>query len=86
VGCDPSGLWRHVADCTLPLPVTDYGDENPLLYDYFGFQPEMYKLKFKSRGDAALSQRIVQLFKEVTSTPVSHVLPPLTDWGVRCNP
>lgn len=46
-------------------PVTDYGDENPLLYDYFGFSPELYKLKFKSRGDAELSQRIVQLYQEV---------------------
>ena len=47
------------------LVVTDYGDENPLLYDYFGFQPSLYKLKFNSRGDSAISQRIVQLFKEV---------------------
>ncbi|GJE86954.1 extradiol aromatic ring-opening dioxygenase [Phanerochaete sordida] len=44
--------------------VTDYGDENPLYYDYYGFQPEMYRLKFKSRGDTAVSQRVVELFKE----------------------
>ncbi|KAG6854949.1 hypothetical protein C0991_009772 [Blastosporella zonata] len=44
--------------------VTDYGDENPLLMDYFGFQPSMYKLKFKSKGNANLSQRIVQLYNE----------------------
>lgn len=46
--------------------MTDYGDENPLLMDYYGFQPELYKLKFKSRGDSALSQRVVQLFKDVS--------------------
>ncbi|KAL7283272.1 hypothetical protein ACG7TL_002701 [Trametes sanguinea] len=46
--------------------VTDYGDENPLLMDYFGFQPALYQLKFKSRGDSALSQRVVQLFKDVS--------------------
>lgn len=34
--------------------------------DYFGFQPSMYELKFKSKGDSALSQRVVQLFKEVS--------------------
>lgn len=45
--------------------MTDYGDENPLLMDYYGFQPELYKLKFKSRGDSTLSQRVVQLYKEV---------------------
>ncbi|KAF7796874.1 hypothetical protein EIP86_008059 [Pleurotus ostreatoroseus] len=44
--------------------VTDYGDENPLLYDYFGFPPALYELKFKSRGDPALSEHIVQLFKD----------------------
>ena len=47
--------------------VSDYGEENPLFYDYYGFQPEMYRLKFKSRGDSAVSQRVVELFKEVRS-------------------
>ena len=46
--------------------MTDYGDENPLLYDYYGFQPALYQLKFKSRGDFALSQRVVQLYKDVS--------------------
>ena len=45
--------------------MTDYGEENPLYYDYYGFQPELYRLKFKSRGDSAVSQRVVELFKEV---------------------
>ncbi|KAI0080608.1 Extradiol ring-cleavage dioxygenase, class III enzyme, subunit B [Panus rudis PR-1116 ss-1] len=44
--------------------VTDYGDENSLLMDYYGFHPEMYQLEFKSRGDSELSQRVVQAFKE----------------------
>ncbi|EIN07676.1 Extradiol ring-cleavage dioxygenase class III enzyme subunit B [Punctularia strigosozonata HHB-11173 SS5] len=44
--------------------VTDYGDENPLLYDFDGFHPELFELQFKSRGDAALAQRIVELYKE----------------------
>ncbi|KAI0374738.1 Extradiol ring-cleavage dioxygenase class III enzyme subunit B [Pilatotrama ljubarskyi] len=44
--------------------VTDYGDENPLLMDYYGFQQALYQLKFKSRGDSALSQRVVQLYKD----------------------
>lgn len=49
-----------------PRVVTDYGDENPLLMDYFGFPPSLYQLKFKSRGDSALSQRVVQQFKDVS--------------------
>jgi len=44
--------------------VTDYGDENPLLMDYYGFQPELYELKFKSRGDSSLSERIVDIFTQ----------------------
>jgi len=43
--------------------VTDYGDENPLLMDYYNFDSELYKLKFSSRGDATLSSRVVQLFQ-----------------------
>ncbi|KAH8923337.1 Extradiol aromatic ring-opening dioxygenase [Atractiella rhizophila] len=44
--------------------VTDYGDSNPLLYDYYGFPKEMYEFKYESRGDQALSQRVVELFKQ----------------------
>ncbi|KAJ8519891.1 hypothetical protein ONZ45_g3208 [Pleurotus djamor] len=44
--------------------ITDYGAENPLLMDYYGFQPELYQLKFKSRGDKTLANRVVDLFKE----------------------
>jgi len=44
--------------------VTDYGEDNPLLMDYYGFSPEFYKLKFSSGGDAQLSQRVVELFNQ----------------------
>lgn len=37
--------------------------------DYYGFQPELYQLQFKSRGDPELAQRIVQLYKNVRSVP-----------------
>ena len=63
---------------TTAHPVTDYGDENPLLYDYYGFQPALYQLKFKSRGDSALSQRVVHLYKEVSS--ILH--PGCSDFGI----
>ena len=45
--------------------VTDYGEENPLLMDYYGFPKELYKLKFKSKGDTALANRITELYHEV---------------------
>ncbi|KAG0705220.1 Extradiol ring-cleavage dioxygenase class III enzyme subunit B [Suillus ampliporus] len=44
--------------------VTDYGDRNPLLMDYFGFEPYYYQQKFESKGDRALAERVVQLYKE----------------------
>lgn len=33
--------------------------------DYYGFPPQLYELKFISRGDAELSKRVVELYKEV---------------------
>jgi len=45
--------------------VTDYGAENPLYYDYYGFPEEFFKLKFKSHGDLTLANRIVGLYNEV---------------------
>ncbi|QRW19690.1 aromatic ring-opening dioxygenase LigB subunit [Rhizoctonia solani] len=42
--------------------VSNY-DENPLLMDYYGFEPWMYRVKFKSRGDPELSERIVNVLK-----------------------
>ncbi|KAE9395027.1 Extradiol aromatic ring-opening dioxygenase [Gymnopus androsaceus JB14] len=44
--------------------VTDYGSDQPLLMDYYGFPPESYQLKFKSRGDKALAEQIVELYKD----------------------
>ena len=38
--------------------------------DYFGFPPELYKVQFNSRGDASLSQKIVNLFKTVHNTRI----------------
>lgn len=57
--------------------MSDYGDENPLLMDYYGFPPNMYKLKFKSKGDTTLSKRIVELYKEVC-IEVTAIRHPLT--------
>jgi len=55
-----SAHWETVGERV----VTDYGDQNPLLMDYFGFPPEYYQLKFKSKGDTLLSKRIVSAYEE----------------------
>jgi hypothetical protein len=49
--------------------VTDYGDENPLLFDYYGFPEYLYKLKFKSRGDSNLANTVVELYNKVRRKP-----------------
>jgi len=49
----------------MSLAVTDYGDSNPLLMDYYGMEPLFYRQTFESKGDSALAERVVQLYKEV---------------------
>ncbi|EJU06114.1 Extradiol aromatic ring-opening dioxygenase [Dacryopinax primogenitus] len=44
--------------------VTDYGNQNPLLFDYFGFPSELYQLKFKSHGDSQVTDQIVSALKK----------------------
>jgi aromatic ring-opening dioxygenase catalytic subunit (LigB family) len=36
----------------------------PLLFDYYGFPPHTYELKYPAPGEPALAQRIVQLLSE----------------------
>lgn len=79
-----SSFYSIFMSASDPRKVTDYGDENPLLMDYYvrarhdcqtnglglnsnlqGFPPELYALKFKSKGDSTLAKRIVELYKEV---------------------
>lgn len=74
---DPKGIlvfsahWETLGERL----VTDYGENQPLLMDYYGFPQPLYQLKFTSRGDAELSKRVVNLFKESgylarTTTPI----------------
>jgi aromatic ring-opening dioxygenase catalytic subunit (LigB family) len=62
----PKGIVVFSAhwDAEGPALITDYGDENPLLYDYYGFDPEMYKLQFISKGNSALSNRVVEVLQK----------------------
>jgi aromatic ring-opening dioxygenase catalytic subunit (LigB family) len=42
-------------------------ENNHLLYDYYGFPEEMYKVKFESKGSPAVASRIVELLKQVAA-------------------
>ncbi|KAJ7609692.1 Extradiol ring-cleavage dioxygenase, class III enzyme, subunit B [Roridomyces roridus] len=53
-----SGHWETYGE------LTDYGESNPLLYDYQrSLAPSFYEIDFESRGDTALAQRVVDLYK-----------------------
>jgi 4,5-DOPA dioxygenase extradiol len=41
-------------------------ENNHLLYDYYNFPEEMYKVKFQSKGSPAVASRIVQLLNQVS--------------------
>lgn len=40
--------------------VSDYGDDQPLLMDYYGFSQELYQVEFHSNGNSQISQRVVE--------------------------
>src|SRR5579862_8901447 len=44
-------------------------ESNHLLYDYYNFPEEMYKVKFQSRGSPAVASRVVELLKQVCLCP-----------------
>jgi aromatic ring-opening dioxygenase catalytic subunit (LigB family) len=41
-------------------------ERNHLLYDYYNFPEEMYKVKFESNGSPAVASRIVELLNNVS--------------------
>ncbi|KAG8960442.1 hypothetical protein FRC03_006525 [Tulasnella sp. 419] len=43
--------------------VSNY-DENPLYYDYYGFNKELYELQFSSKGSSTLSETIVNTLQK----------------------
>ena len=60
----------------IPLPLNTLGrqgltvlvmsyETNHLLYDYYNFPEEMYRVKFESRGSSAVASRIVELLTQV---------------------
>jgi hypothetical protein len=42
-------------------------DANPLYYDYYGLAKELYEVTWKSKGSHELAEKIVDLFKKVSS-------------------
>ena len=51
-----SGHWEHGP----PLDITAWR-QHPLLYDFYGFPPELYELRYPAPGDPQLARQVVQL-------------------------
>ncbi|KAG1849056.1 Extradiol ring-cleavage dioxygenase class III enzyme subunit B [Suillus tomentosus] len=66
--------------------VTDYGDRNPLLMDYFGFEPYYYQQTFESKGNRALAERIILLYKEVGGEAKLSGINENRGWDGRTSP
>ncbi|KAG2061417.1 Extradiol ring-cleavage dioxygenase class III enzyme subunit B [Suillus hirtellus] len=66
--------------------VTDYGDRNPLLMDYFGFEPYYYQQTFESKGNRALAERIILLYKEVGQEAKLSGINENRGWDGRTSP
>jgi len=75
-----SAHWEthgHIEGPLLPL-LMERADElvmsyerNHLLYDYYNFPEEMYKVRFESNGSPAVASRIVELLNNVSLLPWS---------------
>jgi aromatic ring-opening dioxygenase catalytic subunit (LigB family) len=66
--------------------VTDYGDRNPLLMDYFGFEPYYYQQIFESKGNRALAERVVMLYKEAGKEAKLSSVRENRGWDGRTSP
>lgn len=58
----PKGIVVFSAHWESPpndIKVTDYGDDQPLLYDYYGFPPEFYQARWHSNGSTELTDRVL---------------------------
>jgi aromatic ring-opening dioxygenase catalytic subunit (LigB family) len=54
--------------------VTIVADAQPeLLYDYYGFEPEAYKLQYRAPGDAALAATVRSLLRCKLSIALAYM-------------
>ncbi|KAG2146964.1 Extradiol ring-cleavage dioxygenase class III enzyme subunit B [Suillus bovinus] len=77
-----SAHWETIGE----RHVTDYGDRNPLLMDYFGFEPYYYQQAFESKGNHALAERIVLLYKKAGQEGKLSGIHESRGWDGRTSP
>ncbi|KAI7959470.1 hypothetical protein MJO28_003261 [Puccinia striiformis f. sp. tritici] len=63
----PKGIVVFSAHWESPskeIKVTDYGNDQPLLYDYYGFPPKFYEARWHSNGSSELTDRVLACLKQ----------------------
>jgi len=61
VGARPRALLVISAHWEAPVPTVTTSARPPLLYDYYGFPPESYRITWPAPGDPALAARVQAL-------------------------
>ncbi len=61
LGVAPKALLVISAHWEEPVPTVMSGEHPPILYDYYGFPPESYKITWPAPGDPKLAQRVRDL-------------------------
>ena len=59
----PSAILLISAHWETNVPTVLSSSNPPLLYDYYGFPPETYELKWPAPGDPALASRVRELLE-----------------------
>lgn len=50
-------------------PTISSGEKHKLYYDYYGFPPETYKLKYDAPGSPSIAEEVAQAMKDVGLAP-----------------
>src|SRR5215212_2002109 len=59
----PTALLVVSAHWEAPVPSVMTSPQPPLLYDYYGFPPESYRITWAAPGDPDLARRVVRLLQ-----------------------
>ncbi len=60
----PEAILMVSAHWEQPIPTLTAGQNPPLIYDYGGFPPESYEIKYHAAGSPALAERIAAEFRD----------------------
>jgi aromatic ring-opening dioxygenase catalytic subunit (LigB family) len=65
----PRAIVLVTAHWSEDVPTISSADQHELLYDYSGFPPESYKLKYPAPGSAAVAKEVFSVLSNVGMKP-----------------